>query len=354
MPTVSVVIPTYNRADVLPRAVDSVLGQTVADLELVVVDDGSTDDTADVLASYDDDRLRYVAHETNRGANVARNTGIEAAEGEYVAFLDSDDEWKPTKLERQLDRLEDEADETDDTETDGTDHADNVDETDEPDWVAAYCNFETQLDGPTARFQSVVAGLLARADEDRPTEGGEELVAEILADHLHPGAGSTLVVRTDVARSIGGFDEDLDRFQDPDFVLGILEEGPLAHVDEPLVVRHDTGTPAAETVAAADRQYLAKYEDEVDRAEARGVEVHGRHRLILAKHFLSEGDVVTGFRHLGGATLPARHVPGVAWATTTGLRRRSGPWTALTGALVLGFLTGALLLTGSLTRLAGR
>ena len=320
MPTVSVVIPTYDRADVLPRAMDSALGQTVADLELVVVDDGSTDDTEAVVADYDDDRVRYVAHERNRGANVARNTGVEAADGEYVAFLDSDDEWKPTKLERQLDRL------------DGED-----------DWVAAYCGFERAATDPTARAESAVAGLLARADDDdRPTEGGEELAGEILAGHLHPGAGSTLVVETAVARSIGGFDESLDRFQDPDIVLRILREGPVAHVDAPLVVRHDTGAPAAETVAAADREYLEKHDEAVERAEDRGLDVRGTHDLLLAKSYLAEGAVGPGLRHLSGATVPARHVPGLAWAAVGGVRRRSGRGTAMAGALAFVALVGVL------------
>ncbi|WP_436925479.1 glycosyltransferase family 2 protein [Halosimplex amylolyticum] len=319
MPTVSVVIPTYDRADVLPRAMDSALGQTFADLELVVVDDGSTDETESVVADYDDDRVRYVAHETNRGGNVARNTGIEAAEGEYVAFLDSDDEWKPTKLERQIDRLE----------------------ADDADWVAAYCDFETRREGPAARLESLAAGLLARADDDHPTEGGEELVGEILADRLHPGAGSTLVARTDVARSVGGFDEELDRFQDPEFVLRLLDEGPLAHVDAPLVVRHDTGTPAAETVAAADREYLAKYADAVERAEERGFDVRGRHNLILAKRHLAEGSFLTGIRHLAGATVPGRHVPGLAWAAAGGFRRRTDRRTVLTSALAVAVLVVA-------------
>lgn len=105
-PAVSVVIPTYDRAAVLPRAIDSVLGQTVEDLELLVVDDGSTDRAPDVVAGYADDRVRCLRHEQNRGASAARNSGIEAASGDYVAFLDSDDEWLAGKLETQLAVLE--------------------------------------------------------------------------------------------------------------------------------------------------------------------------------------------------------------------------------------------------------
>src|SRR6056297_1668487 len=116
-PTVSVIVPTYNRADALPRTVESVLGQTLDDLELIVVDDASTDDTPAVIDDYDDDRVQFVQHERNQGASAARNTGIDRAEGDYVAFLDSDDVWRPTKLEKQVQTLARRGD----------------------DWVAAYC-----------------------------------------------------------------------------------------------------------------------------------------------------------------------------------------------------------------------
>ncbi|MFU8866411.1 glycosyltransferase family 2 protein [Natronococcus sp.] len=102
MPAVSIVIPTYNRASVVGRAIDSALAQTHGDLEVIVVDDGSTDGTGAVLDSYDDDRLIVLETGTNGGANAARNRGIERASGEFVSFLDSDDELAPTHVERVL------------------------------------------------------------------------------------------------------------------------------------------------------------------------------------------------------------------------------------------------------------
>lgn len=104
MPEVSVIIPTYNRAQLIGRAVRSVLAQTYPSFEVIVVDDGSTDDTpARVQAlAQADPRVRYVRHETNQGAQAARNTGIQVAKGDYIAFLDSDDEWLPHKLEQQV------------------------------------------------------------------------------------------------------------------------------------------------------------------------------------------------------------------------------------------------------------
>lgn len=104
-PLVSIIIPTYNRADTLPRAIDSVLGQSYDNLELIIVDDGSTDNTKEVVKSYDDPRIRYIKLEKNSGAPVARNRGVDEAGGDYIAYLDSDDEFLPDRLERQLEEF---------------------------------------------------------------------------------------------------------------------------------------------------------------------------------------------------------------------------------------------------------
>ena len=104
-PKISVVIPTYNRADKVLSAIESVLSQTYPDLEVIVVDDGSTDDTGQVLGEAFGHRIRYYA-QPNQGASVARNKGISEARGEWIAFLDSDDFWEKDKLEWQLKALE--------------------------------------------------------------------------------------------------------------------------------------------------------------------------------------------------------------------------------------------------------
>ncbi|MEI2689491.1 MAG: glycosyltransferase [Anaerolineae bacterium] len=104
-PKISVIIPTYNRADMLGDAIASVLAQTYADWELIVVDDGSTDDTGAVVARYSDPRIRYIYQE-NRKLPGARNTGIRASTGEYIALLDSDDIFLPPKLQLQISAME--------------------------------------------------------------------------------------------------------------------------------------------------------------------------------------------------------------------------------------------------------
>ena len=103
---ISVVIPTYNRADKIENALNSVLDQTYRDIEVLVVDDCSTDNTGEVIRGIGDPRVVYIRLEKNSGACTARNTGIENAKGEYIAFQDSDDWWFPEKLEKQLTFIE--------------------------------------------------------------------------------------------------------------------------------------------------------------------------------------------------------------------------------------------------------
>lgn len=101
-PTVSVIIPTYNRASLIEKPIKSILAQTFQDFEIVVVDDCSTDNTEEVVKAFNDRRINYFRHQKNQGAGVSRNTGIANSASKYVAFLDSDDEWLPEKLEKQV------------------------------------------------------------------------------------------------------------------------------------------------------------------------------------------------------------------------------------------------------------
>ncbi|MFW6120097.1 MAG: FkbM family methyltransferase [Petrotogales bacterium] len=104
MPLVSVIIPTHNRANLVSRAIQSVLYQTFQNLEIIVVDDASSDNTPDVIETLrrEDNRVRYIRNEISLGGSGARNVGIQNARGDYISFLDDDDEWLPRKLERQI------------------------------------------------------------------------------------------------------------------------------------------------------------------------------------------------------------------------------------------------------------
>lgn len=301
MPTVSVIIPTYNRADVLPRAIDSALDQTVSDVEVIVVDDASTDETESVVTAYDDPRVTYLAHETNQGGSAARNTGIEVATGDYIALLDSDDEWAPTKLEQQVDLLEQRSDE----------------------WVAAYCG-TTIVDDEEAnpwweRAKSILGGHSSREG----AEGGEELVKEILMENLHTSAGSTLVVESAVVDHIGGFDESFDRYQDTEFLIRVLKQGKLAYVDEPLLLRYPSGGPSADAVREANSHFLQTFAEDVVELETKGYDVTGTHHYALAEVYLREGRFGPGVQFLRAGTTPQPgQLPGLCFNVCKGIQQR--------------------------------
>ncbi len=103
---VSVIIPTYNRGHLIRRAIESVLNQTYQDFEIIVVDDGSTDHTRQIVMSFADPRIQFLENDISRGASAARNAALEICKGEYIAFIDDDDEWLPRKLEKQMKAFE--------------------------------------------------------------------------------------------------------------------------------------------------------------------------------------------------------------------------------------------------------
>ena len=105
-PLISVIIPTYNRENTITRSIDSVLNQNYENIELIIVDDRSDDNTKDIIEKYTDSRIKYIYNDTDKhGAGAARNIGIMAATGELIAFNDSDDEWLPGKLRDQYEFL---------------------------------------------------------------------------------------------------------------------------------------------------------------------------------------------------------------------------------------------------------
>lgn len=197
-PRVSVVIPVFNRAAAVGRAIESVLVQTCQDFEIVVVDDGSTDGSAAAVAAFADRRIKLVRHERNRGGSAARNTGIQASSAPYIAFLDSDDEWLPTKLERQLEVFE-------------------------------RSNERLGLVYTGAEWV-FVDGTVIRPSPCRPVGLTRALLTENVI-----GETSLGMVRRSVFDTIGGFDESLPSCQDMDLWLRICERFHAGVVPEALV-----------------------------------------------------------------------------------------------------------------------
>lgn len=277
MPVVSVVIPTYNREETISRSIDSVLAQTMDDFELIVVDDASTDNTASVVDQYDDPRVQFVSHEENRGGSAARNTGINHAEGEYIAFLDSDDEWKPTKLQHQIDCLNARSDA----------------------WVAAYCGYQVETEGWTWRIKNVLNRVVgSEANSSHGREGGDELIPDVLMMQLPTGGASTLMVKSDTITEIDGFDETFERHQDWEFLIRLLHAGKLAYVNEDLVMKHDTSPPSLGVVERSKQKYLTKFETEIEAAENAGYDVTRQHHFDLARYHFREGKFREGISYI--------------------------------------------------------
>ena len=202
-PRVSVIITTHNRADMLPRAVDSVLAQTFQDYELIIVDDCSADHTPEVIAKFDDLRIRSFRHEVNKRQAAAINTGIANALGEYIAFLDDDDEWLPSKLERQAALLDS-----------------------SPSKVGLVYGWLDEINGSTG----------VTTQSYRKTMQGN-VFDNLLALEI-PSPTSTLMVRSSVAREVNGFDERLRRHIDNDFICRISQRYHLAVIPEVVTINH--------------------------------------------------------------------------------------------------------------------
>lgn len=207
MPLISVIIPTYNRIATLPQAMDSVLNQTYGNLELIVVDDGSTDGTQEYVRGLSDKRVRYVKGDGNRGPAAARNLGVKLARGEYIAFQDSDDEWHLDKLEKQMPVL------LDSQQGNGM----------------VYCKF-TRYHGRTK--QDVMP------PEKIPSNCKHGNIQPVLL--LQPLIGTpTMVIKKKYFLQVGGFDEGLKTFEDYEFTVRFSQCHPIGFVEESLVIVND-------------------------------------------------------------------------------------------------------------------
>jgi glycosyltransferase involved in cell wall biosynthesis len=200
VPEVTVVIPTRNRAPLLAGALSSALAQEEVDIEVIVVDDGSTDETQARLARIGDTRLRLLRHETPEGVARARNAGLALAAGEWIAFLDDDDLWLPRKLRRQLD-------------------------------AAAAAG------GSFAYGGAIVTDDGTGVRQEVPAPRADTIAREVLARNVVPGGCSNAIARTELVRAVGGFDESLARLADWDLWIRLLERCPAAACQQ-VVVAH--------------------------------------------------------------------------------------------------------------------
>jgi glycosyltransferase involved in cell wall biosynthesis len=253
---ISVVMPTYNRAAILGRAVRSVLAQTHADLEMIVVDDGSTDDTAQVLAAFADPRLIHLRHTPNRGGNYARNRGIERASGEVISFIDSDDEFLPHKLET----------------------------------IARIFAERPEIEGIVDSFvihKTRPGGVQSKARDNPVLDAPTAFRAAVFARRLYK-ATPAISARRAALLDIGMFDETLRRRQDMDVLLRLCKAHRCISIGEHLWIKHwtpgaistkrDTFVEAAIAICERHPDYLSHNSYRV------GLERDiGRHFIRLAR-----------------------------------------------------------------------
>src|SRR5688572_19135515 len=200
MAKVTVCIPTYNRSQRLRPTVESVLGQTFSDWELVIIDDGSSDDTWEVACEFDSDPRVRCVRQQNCGHSEARNHGLRLARGEYLAYLDHDDRWKPNKLQRQVEYLDA-----------------------HPDAGLVYCRWDLISD----------CGELVRAE--RLWEGEGSLYKPLLIHSNFMKSMSVPMMRAELVRHAGGFRQETDTADDLDLFLRLALLAPFGHLAEVLV-----------------------------------------------------------------------------------------------------------------------
>jgi glycosyltransferase involved in cell wall biosynthesis len=254
----TVVIPTYNRADLIVETVEAVLAQTFQPSEIIVIDDGSTDNTHAVLSRYADKITVKVIK--NSGVQTARNTGIALAKHDWVALCDSDDLWLPTHLEKQAALL-----------------------SAEPGIGMSFGNFSTLRDGvvePKSKFDDAPPGFWDTAREipqgwvfDRSLAGA--------SFRFHPFFPSAMVLSKALAMSVGGFSPVVPtRVEDGEFTLRCLYRSKVAAVREPLVLirRHDSN---------ASRDLVPRLMDEVTALQY----IKARHAEAVPYHSIIDSEI---------------------------------------------------------------
>lgn len=228
LPLVSVVIPSYNRMDTIRRSINSVLNQTYKNIEIIVVDDGSIDDTLKNVEHLNIENIKILKQD-HKGANAARNLGISEAKGEFIAFQDSDDEWLPNKLERQITYML----------VGG--------------YEACYC--------PFFLYENNRNGVFFPDYQDK--QKYEEDLLEVLRVR-NVISTQTLVIHRNIVSDVGVFDEEMPRCQDYEFVIRIIKKKKIGYINEPLVKVYRTENSISNDEGKqkeADLILLRKHED---------------------------------------------------------------------------------------------
>jgi glycosyltransferase involved in cell wall biosynthesis len=285
---VSVLIPTYNRSYIIRDALESALAQTFQDFEIVVVDDGSNDNTEEIVKSLRSDKIRYIRHETNRGCSAACNTAMSAAAGQLLAFLDSDDLWKPEYLERQVRFLDA-----------------------HPDIDLVFTDMQLQEKSTTYPSLMGLMKCFPRMLQPGQVEyvfSGREMYICLLEEV--PVKPTATVLRRELFQQGGGFNETWPSGTDWDLFLRFSKLADFGYIHLPLVIQRRTPDATHQKFREQDKLFLlstflqekAKLAKDHEALEAvnRGI---ASHCMILAGLYLDAGQrrksfsvYVQGFR----------------------------------------------------------
>jgi glycosyltransferase involved in cell wall biosynthesis len=226
---ISIILPTYNRASVIKRAVMSILDQAYTDFELLIIDDGSIDDTADVVGGINDERIRYIKNDTNQGQTIARNIGLKEVSGKYIAFLDSDDEWDKNYLKRQQSILKQQSNE----------------------YGLVYCKCK-RMNGDSVSF---IPKELIREDEVK---------SRLLAENFMTLQG--VLLKKGYLDKCGLLDEEMPALEDWDFFIRLADICKFKYNDEVLVTMHASIDGANNNITnriKAREHILGKYKSDM-------------------------------------------------------------------------------------------
>jgi len=245
MPKISVIIPTHNRPELLKKAVGSVLSQTYKDLEVIVVDDGMEKRADSVIKEFNDSRIKHIQHQEEKGGSAARNTGIRASSGEFIAFLDDDDEWLPEKLETQMKEFE----------KTGND--------------VGFCF-------------SAVTNIFDNKEENTRVPAGVGDYFETALTRAKTFLNVTLIIKRFVFDDIGFFDEQLPSHQESDLIIRISKKYQGLGINKPLVwvnmSAHDSIGKSLKKGIIGKEMIISKNKDEFLKRPA-----------ILASHYFLLG-----------------------------------------------------------------
>ena len=272
---VSVIIPTYSRPQFLPRAIESVLAQTFSNIEIIVVDDNGDGTqnqkyTEELIREYiENNKIIYIKHKVNKNGSAARNTGVRNSHGNYIAFLDDDDQFLPTKIEKQVAKLEK-----------------------APEKVGAcYCNWAWYNEEKLQRINDKL--------------GKGNLTESLFLMENSICGGSSLLIRSNVYKDLNGFDESFYRHQDWEFLIRFFRKYEIGLVNEVLIHIHIESRIYTSNPEIGERHrlyYLQSFKGDISKCK-KSKDIYRTHYFYITHSYFSNGQFRKGCQWLKKANI---------------------------------------------------